>query len=87
MITRSFRINAFRLSLCRIDRAIRAGRPFDDAMIQEAQKRAADAGLPSAPRYILALADEWQDVRPLAAAYWIRHMKAYAAVQAELGVR
>jgi hypothetical protein len=87
MNTRAFRINAFRLSLCRIDRAIRAGRPFDESLISEAQERAADAGMYSAHGYLSSLAGEWKDVRPLAAAYWIRHMKAYAAVQAQFANR
>ena len=87
-MTRTDRINYFRIALCRADRAIRAGRPHSPEIIAELATRATKAGLPwcvgnlNGPGALHHLSTAWANGETRTAIKLIRDCKAYAQVQA-----
>jgi hypothetical protein len=83
MTDRQFRINTFRLTLCRIDRAIRSGRPYNEDLICEAQDRADRAGLfaGSLRTNLSGIAEYWKDGRPDTARKIVAGVKEFARTQ------
>lgn len=86
MTDRQFYLNTFRLALCRIDRAIRADRPYDHALILEAQDRADRAGLyaGSLRTNLQGVAEYWKDGRTTTARKIVAGVKEFARTQYEL---